>query len=120
MVAGKTYSVKATLKPEYAGNFEFVDASGVVLPDASVSTSQEFDYSGAGNGNNPNFDIEEFEKRQQEQYAWYRKLLTIMVAVVSAMTVIMAFIVILVAVLIRQVKKSRSVKKNSVDESKEE
>ena len=64
--------------------------------------------------------IEEFEKRQQEQYAWYRKLLTIMVAVVSAMTVIMAFIVILVAVLIRQVKKSRSVKKNSVDESKEE
>ncbi len=120
MVAGKTYSVKATLKPEYAANFEFIDASGEVLPDATASTSQEFDYSGAGNGNNPNFDIEEFEKRQQEQYAWYRKLLTIMVAVVSAMTVIMAFIVILVAVLIRQVKKSRSVKKNSVDESKEE
>ncbi|MCI8325464.1 MAG: hypothetical protein HFH71_02840, partial [Clostridia bacterium] len=52
MVAGKKYNVKATLKPEYAANFEFVDASGNVLPDASVSTSHEFDYSGENSGGN--------------------------------------------------------------------
>ncbi len=52
MVAGKTYSVKATLKPEYAANFEFIDINGVVLPDATASTSHEFDYSAGDSDNN--------------------------------------------------------------------
>ncbi len=94
MVAGKTYSVKATLKPEYAANFEFVDASGNVLPDASVSTSHEFDYVGeGGDGSGSAIDGD-----------WYKKLLICLIIVVSIMTFIIFIIVIFFAVLIRRVK----------------
>ncbi len=94
MVAGKTYSVKATLKPEYAANFEFVDASGNVLPDASVSTSHEFEYTDRdGNASGSAIDGD-----------WYKKLLICLIIVVSIMTFIIFIIVIFFAVLIRRVK----------------
>ena len=102
MVAGKTYSVKATLKPEYAGNFEFVDASGNVLPDASVSTSQEFDYSGENSGGN--IDASEIEKMLREQAEWYRKLLYMFLGVLSAISLVIIFIVILVGFINKRVK----------------
>ena len=101
MVAGKTYSVKATLKPEYAANFEFVDASGNVLPDASVSTSQEFDYSGAnGDGNNGGNGSGEIT---QEYYDLFR-LHVIAEYVMIGVTV---FIVLLVIVLIAKVNAKK-------------
>ncbi|MCI8325864.1 MAG: hypothetical protein HFH71_04900, partial [Clostridia bacterium] len=99
MVAGKTYNVKATLKPEYAANFEFVDASGVVLPDASVSTSHEFDYNGAGG----NMDASEIEKMLREQTEWYRKLLYMFLGVLSAISLVIILIVILVGVINKKV-----------------
>ncbi len=102
MVAGKTYNVKATLKPEYAANFEFVDASGAVLPDASVSTSQEFDYSGENSGGN--MDASEIEKMLREQAEWYRKLLYMFLGVLSAISLVIIFIVILVGFINKRVK----------------
>ncbi|MDE6550559.1 MAG: hypothetical protein K2M44_03590, partial [Clostridia bacterium] len=110
MVAGKKYNVKATLKQEYAGNFEFVDASGNVLPDATASTSHEFDY-GGDNSNNSGNGVTDSD--------WYKRLLTIMVCVVSAMTVIMAFILILVGVLIKQVKEDRKIRKEKENQRRE-
>ena len=91
MVAGKKYNVKATLKSEYAGNFEFVDASGNVLPDASVSTSHEFNYNDGSNSG-------------REDSEWYRKLLYMFLGVLGAISIIILLIVILVIVLIRRVK----------------
>ncbi len=102
MVAGKTYSVKATLKPEYAANFEFVDASGAVLPDASVSTSYEFDYSGENSGGN--IDASEIEKMLREQAEWYRKLLYMFLGVLSAISLVIILIVILVGFINKRVK----------------
>ena len=99
MVAGKKYNVKATLKPEYAGNFEFVDASGNVLPDASVSTSHEFDYNGAGG----NMDASEIEEMLREQTEWYRKLLYMFLGVLSAISLVIILIVILVGVINKKV-----------------
>ncbi len=104
MVAGKTYSVKATLKPEYAANFEFIDASGAVLPDASVSTSQEFDYSGENSGGN--MDASEIEKMLREQNEWYKKLLYMFLGVLGAITVIVLVIVILFGRLLKTVKEN--------------
>ncbi len=104
MVAGKTYSVKATLKPEYAGNFEFIDARGNVLPDASVSTSQEFDYSGENSGGN--IDASEIEKMLREQNEWYKKLLYMFLGVLGAITVIVLVIVILFGRLLKTVKEN--------------
>ncbi|MCI8325554.1 MAG: hypothetical protein HFH71_03300, partial [Clostridia bacterium] len=83
--------VKATLKPEYAANFEFVDASGNVLPDASVSTSHEFNYNDGSNSG-------------REDSEWYRKLLYMFLGVLGAISIIILLIVILVIVLIRRVK----------------
>ncbi len=108
MVAGKTYSVKATLKPEYAANFEFVDASGAVLPDASVSTSQEFDYSGDGN-NGSSTDLEELLNKQ---FSWYRTLLISLVGVMSVMTLIIIIIVILFASYIKR-EKAKEKRRNA-------
>ena len=113
MVAGKTYSVKATLKPEYAANFEFVDASGNVLPDASVSTSQEFDYSGAnGDGNNGGNGSGEIT---QEYYDLFR----LHVIAEYVMIGVTAFIVLLVIVLIAKVNaKKRDRRSDDKDSSK--
>ena len=100
MVAGKTYSVKATLKPEYAANFEFVDASGNVLPDASVSTSQEFDYNGAGG----NMDASEIEKMLREQQEWNRKLQFMYLGILGTIALIVLVMVILFGRLLKTVK----------------
>ena len=108
MVAGKTYSVKATLKPEYASNFEFIDASGEVLPDASVSTSHEFDYSGDGN-NGSSTDLEELLNKQ---FSWYRTLLISLVGVMSVMTLIIIIIVILFASYIKR-EKAKEKRRNA-------
>ncbi|MCI8325032.1 MAG: hypothetical protein HFH71_00630, partial [Clostridia bacterium] len=113
MVAGKKYNVKATLKPEYAANFEFVDASGNVLPDASVSTSQEFDYSGAnGDGNNGGNGSGEIT---QEYYDLFR----LHVIAEYVMIGVTAFIVLLVIVLIAKVNaKKRDRRSDDKDSSK--
>jgi len=108
MVAGKTYSVKATLKPEYAANFEFIDVNGAVLPDASVSTSQEFDYSGDGN-NGSSTDLEELLNKQ---FSWYRTLLISLVGVMSVMTLIIIIIVILFASYIKR-EKAKEKRRNA-------
>ncbi|MCI8325766.1 MAG: hypothetical protein HFH71_04405, partial [Clostridia bacterium] len=105
MVAGKTYSVKATLKPEYAANFEFIDASGNVLPDASVSTSHEFDYSGEGSDGNEPTDT-----------ALTDKLLFALLIVMGVMTLIILIIVILFASYIRQEKKRVKVMSEAIEE----
>ncbi len=109
MAAGKTYSVKATLKPEYAANFEFVDASGNVLPDASVSTSQEFDYSGAnGDGNNGGNGSGEIT---QEYYDLFR----LHVIAEYVMIGVTAFIVLLVIVLIVKVNAKKRDRRDNYD-----
>ncbi len=109
MVAGKTYSVKATLKPEYAANFEFIDASGNVLPDASVSTSQEFDYSGAnGDGNNGGNGSGEIT---QEYYDLFR----LHVIAEYVMIGVTAFIVLLVIVLIAKVNAKKRDRRDNYD-----
>ncbi len=100
MVAGKTYSVKATLKPEYAANFEFIDASGAVLPDASVSTSHEFDYNGAGG----NMDASEIEKMLREQQEWNRKLQFMYLGILGTIALIVLVMVILFGRLLKTVK----------------
>ena len=116
MVAGKTYSVKATLKSEYAGNFEFVDVNGVVLPDASVSTSQEFSYSGEGDGTNIGKD--ELEKILDEYFTKYNKLAFWQLIVSIVSTSIIFVIVILFVVLIKRVKR-KSDKPNGKTDSGE-
>ncbi|MDE6549933.1 MAG: hypothetical protein K2M44_00290, partial [Clostridia bacterium] len=106
MIAGKKYNVKATLKAEYAGNFEFVDASGNVLPDATASTSHEFDYSG-GSGNSGDGSMigrEELEKILDSYLSGYNNTMFILIIVMSVMTAIIFVIVIFFAVLIRRVK----------------
>ncbi len=109
MVAGKTYSVKATLKPEYAANFEFVDASGNVLPDATASTSHEFDYSGAnGDGNNGGNGSGEIT---QEYYDLFR----LHVIAEYVMIGVTAFIVLLVIVLIAKVNAKKRDRRDNYD-----
>ncbi|MDE6550811.1 MAG: hypothetical protein K2M44_04875, partial [Clostridia bacterium] len=103
MVAGKKYNVKATLKAEYAGNFEFVDISGNVLPDATVSTSHEFDYTG-GSGDGTTIGREELEKILDEYFARYNKLTFWQLIVSIVSTSILFVIVLLFTVLIKQVK----------------
>ena len=105
MIAGKTYSVKATLKPEYAANFEFVDASGAVLPDASVSTSHEFDYSGDGSNGNGTTDTTLTDK-----------LMLALLIVMGTMTLIILIILILFASYIRQEKKRIKVMSEAIEE----
>ena len=100
MVAGRTYSVKATLKPEYAGNFEFVDASGNVLPDATASTSHEFSYSGDGSdGNNGGGDVPD------GFYDYYKKMLRLLVIGNATAAVAFVLIIPLVAAILSKVKK---------------
>ncbi len=100
MVAGKTYSVKATLKPEYAANFEFVDASGNVLPDATASTSHEFSYSGDGSdGNNGGGDVPD------GFYDYYKKMLRLLVIGNATAAVAFVLIIPLVAAILSKVKK---------------
>ncbi len=105
MVAGKTYSVKATLKPEYAANFEFIDASGNVLPDASVSTSHEFDYSGDGSNGNGTTDTTLTDK-----------LMLALLIVMGTMTLIILIILILFASYIRQEKKRVKAMSEAIEE----
>ena len=105
MVAGKKYNVKATLKPEYAANFEFVDASGNVLPDASVSTSHEFSYNGSNDGNS------------SKDGEWYKKLLTLICIMLGLLIFIMFMIMIFVAVIMRRMGQ-KSAKKSQQISSK--
>ncbi len=104
MAAGKTYSVKATLKPEYAANFEFVDASGAVLPDATASTSQEFEYeddNGSGNGSSDN----------REESIWYKmQVITEMVVAATLIGLFITFIVLII--------KLKSKKKQHSDDTR--
>ncbi len=94
MVAGKTYSVKATLKPEYAANFEFIDASGNVLPDASVSTSHEFDYS-AGDGDN-NGSGNSGGNVPDDYYKWYKVHVITEIAMVGVTLIIVILVIVLI------------------------
>ena len=104
MVAGKKYNVKATLKPEYAANFEFVDASGEVLPDATASTSQEFEYeddNGSGNGSSDN----------REESIWYKmQVITEMVVAATLIGLFITFIVLII--------KLKSKKKQHSDDTR--
>ncbi len=109
MVAGKTYNVKATLKPEYAGNFEFVDINGVVLPDATASTLHEFSYSTGGS--NGDTDNNGDDKDIFGESMWFK----IHVITEIAMVGVTLFIVMLVIVLIAKVNKK---KKDKEDKSK--
>ena len=109
MVAGKTYSVKATLKPEYAANFEFIDASGEVLPDATASTLHEFSYSTGGSDGDT--DNNGDDKDIFGESMWFK----IHVITEIAMVGVTLFIVILVIVLIAKVNKK---KKDKEDKSK--
>ncbi|MDE6550757.1 MAG: hypothetical protein K2M44_04605, partial [Clostridia bacterium] len=118
MVAGKKYNVKATLKAEYAGNFEFVDASGNVLSDATASTSHEFDYSGNGGnsgsngGDNNNGSSNGGAQITQEYY----DLLKLHVIAEYVMIGVTAFIVVLVIVLIAKVgSKKRDKQRRNKD-----
>ncbi len=106
MEAGKKYNVKATLKPEYAANFEFVDASGNVLPDASVSTSHEFSYSDGSNDGSSTKDGE-----------WYKKLLTLICIMLGLLILIMFMIMIFVAVIMNRTGQ-KSAKKSQQSSSK--
>ncbi|MDE6550016.1 MAG: hypothetical protein K2M44_00735, partial [Clostridia bacterium] len=105
MVAGKNYSVKATLKDAYARNFEFVDASGMPLPDATASASHEFDYSGgSGNGNNGG-------NTSDEESIWIKMYVITQIAVVVVMLIIsITFIVIAV-----RLKKNKRENRRSDD-----
>ncbi len=109
MIAGKTYNVKATLKPEYAANFEFVDINGVVLPDATASTLHEFSYSTGGS--NGDTDNNGDDKDIFGESMWFK----IHVITEIAMVGVTLFIVILVIVLIAKVNKK---KKDKEDKSK--
>ncbi|MCI8325825.1 MAG: hypothetical protein HFH71_04700, partial [Clostridia bacterium] len=104
MVAGKTYSVKATLKPEYAANFEFIDASGNVLPDASVSTSHEFDYVGEG-GDGSLIGREELEEILDGYFSRYNNLMFVLIIVMSVMTAFIFCIILVVAAILRRIKE---------------
>ena len=108
MVAGKTYSVKATLKPEYAANFEFIDINGVVLPDASVSTSQDFDYSAGGDDGNGNNGGNNGAAVGEESIWTKMFVITQMVSVA-----VMLGIFLLVAVLIAKTNKKSEKKDKS-------
>ena len=103
MVAGKKYNVKATLKPEYAANFEFIDVNGVVLPDASVSTSHEFSYSDGSNDGNSSEDGE-----------WYKKLLTLICIMLGLLIFIMFMIMIFVAVIMRRMGQKSAKKPQQI------
>ncbi|MDE6550059.1 MAG: hypothetical protein K2M44_00975, partial [Clostridia bacterium] len=104
MVAGKKYNVKATLKEEYAGNFEFVDASGNVLPDATVSTSHEFDYTG-GIGDGSMIGREELEKILDGYFSRYNNLMFVLIIIMSVMTAIIFGIILVVGAILRRIKE---------------
>ena len=104
MQAGKKYNVKATLKPEYAANFEFVDINGVVLPDASVSTSHEFDYVGAG-GDGSLIGREELEEILDGYFSRYNNLMFVLIIVMSVMTAFIFCIILVVAAILRRIKE---------------
>ncbi len=104
MVAGKKYNVKATLKPEYAANFEFIDASGNVLPDASVSTSHEFDYVGEG-GDGSLIGREELEEILDGYFSRYNNLMFVLIIVMSVMTAFIFCIILVVAAILRRIKE---------------
>ena len=118
MVAGKKYNVKATLKPEYADNFEFVDVSGNVLPDATVSTSHEFDYSDTSGDNNGNGDGDNSGDNNNNgssggvgvpegYYDWYKQMFLIHIIIEASVAVITLFVVIFFIVLIAKIKKKK-------------
>ena len=79
-----------------------------MLPDASVSTSHEFDYSGDGN-NSSSTDLEELLNKQ---FSWYRTLLISLVGVMSVMTLIIIIIVILFASYIKR-EKAKEKRRNA-------
>ncbi len=110
MVAGKTYSVKATLKPEYAANFEFIDMNGVVLPDATASTSHEFDYStGDNDGDNDNNGSSNNGGGNvpDDYYKWYKVHVIFEGAAVAVMSgIFIMFIVLMFR--FRNKKKAKS------------
>ncbi|MCI8325781.1 MAG: hypothetical protein HFH71_04480, partial [Clostridia bacterium] len=110
MVAGKTYSVKATLKPEYAANFEFIDVNGVVLPDATASTSHEFDYStGDNDGDNDNNGSSNNGGGNvpDDYYKWYKVHVIFEGAAVAVMSgIFIMFIVLMFR--FRNKKKAKS------------
>ncbi len=108
MVAGKTYSVKATLKPEYAANFEFIDASGNVLPDATASTSHEFDYStGDSNNDNNGSSNNGGGNVPDDYYKWYKVHVIFEGAAVAVMSgIFIMFIVLMFR--FRNKKKAKS------------
>ncbi|MDE6549902.1 MAG: hypothetical protein K2M44_00135, partial [Clostridia bacterium] len=113
MVAGKKYNVKATLKQEYAGNFEFVDISGNVLPDATASTSHEFDYSGS-NGNNGNSGGDNNgSNTSDEESIWVKIYVIAQVAV----AVIMLGVFIMFAVIVVKLNNKRD-KRDGKDNDK--
>ena len=108
MVAGKTYSVKATLKPEYAANFEFIDVNGVVLPDATASTSHEFDYStGDSNNDNNGLGNNGGGNVPDDYYKWYKVHVIFEGAAVAVMSgIFIMFIVLMFR--FRNKKKAKS------------
>ena len=107
MVAGKTYSVKATLKPEYAANFEFIDVNGVVLPDATASTSHEFDYSTGDNNNDNNGDNSNGSGDNKEESIWYKiQVITEMVVAATLIGLFITFIVLIIK--LKSKKKQRN------------
>ena len=94
MVAGKTYSVKATLKPEYAANFEFIDINGAVLPDATASTSQEFDYSAGDSDNNGSGNSG--GNVPDDYYKWYKVHVITEIAMVGVTLIIVILVIVLI------------------------
>ena len=107
MVAGKTYSVKATLKPEYAANFEFIDVNGVVLPDATASTSHEFDYS-TGDSNNDNNGGNNWDGVDIFGESLWFKVHVIAECVMIGVTVFIAVLVVVLIVKVNSKKKRRT------------
>ncbi len=109
MEVGKKYNVKATLKSEYAANFEFVDASGVVLPDASVSTSHEFDYStGDSDNDNDNSGGNNWDGVDIFGESLWFKVHVIAECVMIGVTVFIAVLVVVLIVKVNSKKKRRT------------
>ena len=109
MVAGKTYSVKATLKPEYAANFEFIDVNGAVLPDATASTSHEFDYStGDSDNDNDNSGGNNWDGVDIFGESLWFKVHVIAECVMIGVTVFIAVLVVVLIVKVNSKKKRRT------------
>ncbi|MDE6550728.1 MAG: hypothetical protein K2M44_04455 [Clostridia bacterium] len=119
MVAGKKYNVKATLKEEYAGNFEFIDASGNVLPDATASTSHEFDYSGngdnSGSSGGDNSNGGGSGNVPDSYYDWFK--VHVITEIVVAVVIICVF-VMFIALMVKLNKKSDKRGDNKTDDNK--